>query len=117
MSAKLHKDDSKWLGINGSLNEMERTLLESQFETDTDWDVESIKKELVAIKKIKRMCLLKLFTFLPEALFASIIATKHENQIRRQLNKLYFKFLFNNIDYNNFKKELIRISKDDILLV
>lgn len=117
MSANLHREDRKWLAINTPISPLDRSLLEAHFDNETDWDIDAIKKEMTAIKKIKRMCLLKLFTFLPEALFAIIIATKQENIIRRALNKLYFKFLFNKIDYNNFKKELLRISKDDILSI
>lgn len=119
MSSFYRAHDSHYLilNTNGHLNQIEKSFLEMRFDQETEYDFQLARKEVETIKQLKKMCFLKLITFLPEAFIANIIYSKKENKARQALNRVYFKFLFNKIDYNTFKKELTQLSKDDIMLV
>lgn len=111
--------DTHWLAVNSNkaLSPTEKALVEATFDTETNYDEQLIKVEMAAIKKIKKMAIIKLFMFVPEGFLANILYTKKDNVTRRALNNLYFKLLFNKINYNDFKKDLINISKNDIILI
>lgn len=118
--ASFNAQDKHYMALNTNdkpLNMMEKTLLETTWEKETEYDVAQAHQELKEIKKLKKYCLVKLFTWLPEAFIANIFYAKKENQLRRSLNKIYYKFLFNKINYTNFKKQLLKLSKDDILFI
>jgi hypothetical protein len=109
--------DGYYIRINTPLNQLEQALLESQWEGETDYDVKHIEKELLNIKKLKKVCLVKFITLPLESLVAYFTYSKKDNDNRKSLNSIYIKFLFNKINYQQFKNDLLKLSKNDIILL
>jgi hypothetical protein len=120
MSANFNPDDRNWLlGITKEarqLNDAEEALVFTTFDAQTSHDIDAMEKRTKHIKFLKRVCLYKLLTYPFEIVLFSLFFNKTHRTNKRNLIKLYWKFLRNRISLNDFKKELTGLSKEGKIL-
>lgn len=120
MSAMFNKNDRNWLmsatKSQRPLNNVEETIVYTTFDTETNYDIDLIEKEKKQTKFLKRVCLYKLITYPFEYVLFSLFFNKDHRANKKNLTKLYWKFLRNRISLVDFKKELTGMSKDGKIL-
>jgi hypothetical protein len=116
MSASFQKEDTNWLLNHAkNINELEEALLFSAFDTETNFDIDKIQKEMEQTKFLKKVCFIKLLTFIPEYVLTFFMFERKYSIAKRRIAKLYYNFLFNKINLNNFKKELKNLTTNNII--
>ena len=119
MGAKFNEHDKHWLMAipkDNKLNALEKELLFITFDTETSADENQIHVYMKEFKHFKRFARIKLFiTPLEIPFFVLTFRLEHlKNKIK--LVKLYWRFTFNKISFEDFKLEWNKICADGIII-
>jgi hypothetical protein len=106
-----------WLlnNVPSGLNDLEEGLVLAAFDTETGFDIQKIEKEMKSINFLKRVAFVKLTLFVPEYVLTYLLFSKKYSTSKKELAKLYYKFLFNEINLDKFKIKLNLLIKDGII--
>lgn len=109
MSAIFDKKQSLWLlnSVNGDLlNEQEEALIATEFDTQTDYEIQDIKKKIQQEKFLRKVCFMKLVSSVPEIFLSYFLFSKEVHEKKIRTIKLYYKFLFKKINFKTFKRDI-----------
>ncbi len=87
------------------LTEAEEEMITILFDTHVDWYIYDFKERIKETKALKAICLIKTLVGIPEILISYVIFPQYARE-RVQCQKMYWKFLRNKLDLDEFKNEL-----------
>ncbi len=118
--SKFIADDKHWLmGCTPSqraLNPMEKALVLTTWDSETDNDEKNIAANIVKIKIIKKLCAVKLAMFVPELLLTIPLLGKKRARMLTTCAWLYFRFLTGKLNLVDFNKSLMFVTKESIII-
>jgi len=116
MSAKISKNDKSWLlnviKTTRPLNDLESALVFTTFDSETNQDITIIEKEIENEKFLKKVCLYKLLTFIPEIGFITLLFDKKVKKSKMEVTSLYYKYYRNKINLTDFQNKLKILLKE-----
>lgn len=104
MSATFLKEDAAWIRSvpKQNLSEFEKAIIVTTFDSETEMDINKIKKE----KHMKKVCLLRLLTFPLEVVLGLFVFGIKFPKHHYKVSKVYYKYFRNKISYAEFQKSL-----------
>ncbi len=120
MPANFSTEDNHWkiniLPRGGDLNVQEKLLVVTTFESETVKDVENIKRNMIVAKIVRKLCLYKLLTCVPEQLFTLLFLGRKRAKMHREMTALHYKLVLGKISIAAFQKSLLSASKNSIIV-
>jgi hypothetical protein len=107
MSAKYDKNNELIL-LPFKITQFERTIIESQFDFQTDYDVLAIEMKIEEDKLLRRICLVKTLLFPFEYILMRFIAHKKNAEDLVEFQSVYWNFFLRRIDSETLANKLLK---------
>lgn len=107
MSAKFNKDDAI-IYIPERLDQFSQTILESQFDFQTDHDIMNIELQIKENKVLKRICLVKSLLFPFEYLLLRLLVGKNHADDAVEFQSVYWDYFRGRIDTETLSNKLLK---------
>ena len=116
MSGRMNKNDKDWLlNIEPGgrlLNPEQKEKINYLFDNQTSFDVVEIEKDQLKTKYLKKVCLIKLLSFIPEYILTYVILGKEASKDKTKLTKVFYVFYRNKITLKEFIEKMKNIEGD-----
>jgi hypothetical protein len=118
MSAKFNEADKNWLlgPTKNELSPQEKMIVSSTFEAQTDQDMLESYKTVKQLRFFRKFVWLKLLSSVIEIPLIFLFFSRSVFRQKLSINKLYWNFYRNKVEFNDFKKELQKVLGYSIIL-